>query len=689
VSAYIVGGLVSGGIYAVFVLGLVLTYKSSRIFNFAHGAIAYFVAASYHSLNDPQGDFRWSIVPAAVVSILVIAPLLGLFLWAVLFRYLTRASATIRLVATIGLYVAIPPATIIIWGQQPFIRALGLAPEGSNGRVATWRDILGTGVTLNADQLAVIAAAVAVAVGLTLFLRFTTFGLQIRGTVDNPTVAGLTGTNTGVVSAVAWMIGSTTAGLAGVLLAPILGLDPSNFTLLLIASFAAVVIARMTSLPMAFAGAMLIGLAQEIIVKYLPQSDTVFGFFPTSGVRPSLPFLFMAVFLLAYRGVGREQLTVERVRSTRTASTGVLHRPLWQRLGLVPVIPLAAIVIIPAIIRLANGSEDYWLGLIGEGIALGIIFLSWTVVTGEAGMTSLCQITFAAIGAAMSAQLIAVHGWDPIPGILVGALCAVPFGILIALPILRLSGIYIALATLTFGVLAETLLFPIEDFDQSGAGVDFPNHLRPVILGIDLNSDRTYYYVVFVVFVVCALAVVSLRRSTLGLKFAAIRTSEPASATLGIRTSWVKITAFAISAFLAGLGGTLFALYANTVRPGDPTTWGVVVGLLFFAVVVTWGIRSPIGAFLGGIAIIAFPELISEHFAKDGLNVWFLHVPPETVGKIPAVLFGLGAIAVAREPRGVLVQMTEGVRGVGRWVTTRQAGRPADEAAEPVGAMSK
>ncbi|HXY92456.1 MAG TPA: branched-chain amino acid ABC transporter permease, partial [Acidimicrobiia bacterium] len=385
--AYFISGLVVGGIYAIFVLGLVLTYKSSRIFNFAQGAMAFFVAATYHSLHSEYG---WSIPVAGVVAILAVAPLLGLFLWAVLFRLLTGTSETVRLVSTIGLYVALPALTVMIWGEEPFITAPGLAPTP----VAVWHVF---GVGINADQVAVLAAAIAIAVGMTLFLRYTTFGLQVRGAVDAPRVASLTGTNTALVSALSWMVGTTTAGLAGVLLSPIRGLDPFNFTLLLIASFAAVVIARLESLPLAFAGAMLLGLAQEISVKYIPNDAPQVI---VSGLRPSIPFLIMAFFLFAYSGLGREKYARDRMPSSGRTTPEVSRAPLWRRLVAPVLVLLAVFVVVPDLV------SGFWLGIVGSGIALSIIFLGQTVVTGEGGMISLCQITFAGIGAIASAQLI-------------------------------------------------------------------------------------------------------------------------------------------------------------------------------------------------------------------------------------------------------------------------------------------
>ncbi|MGH2474444.1 MAG: branched-chain amino acid ABC transporter permease, partial [Candidatus Limnocylindrales bacterium] len=206
----IVSGLVFGGIYAIASLGLVLTYVSSRIFNFAQGALAFFIALLFYELNTERGWSTWS---AALISIGVVAPLLGLVLWGVLFRRLTAAPTTVQLVATIGLSVAIPPiAKTLFIAEEPAL------PPGFFTAPVPEVDVLG--VTLNANQIAVFVSAVVVGLALAVVLRFTMFGLTVRGVVDHRPLASVMGINPGVVTAAAWMIGTAMAGLAGVLLTP-------------------------------------------------------------------------------------------------------------------------------------------------------------------------------------------------------------------------------------------------------------------------------------------------------------------------------------------------------------------------------------------------------------------------------------------------------------------------------------
>lgn len=648
-SVYIVAGLVLGGVYAISALGLVLTYASSRVFNFGHGAIAFFIATTFYELNTRQG---WPVWSSAALSLLVVAPALGVFLWAVLFRWLTHAPPAVKLVSTIGLYVAIPPLTFMIYGDEPIFRAPGLA-----GPNPGFYDVFG--VTLNTDQIIVMIAAALVAAAMTVVLRFTSFGLSVRAVVDSPAMSSLVGTNTAFVAAASWAIGAFLAGLAGILVSPILNLDPVTFALLVVSSFAVVVIARLNSFALAFAGAILLGLAQQVSVRFLPSDGIL-----STGIRPSIPFLLMAAFLLIYgaTGLGRDQ----PVRDTHSfdqggGSEGLVERSrqgYFSRL----VYPLTAVVLVLALPVLLN---DFWVGLVAAGLAYSIIFLSFTVVTGDGGMISLCQVTFAGIGAITAAQLSGEHGWPVLPAILAGGLVAVPFGIAVAGLAVRLGGLYLGLATLAFALLMDNLVFPIDDFAQFGSGVAMD---RPSIGGLEFTDDARFYYLQIVVFGLLALAVLNLRRSTTGLVLGAMRSSETATATTGYSVTRAKLTVFAISAFVAGVGGGLLASY--TFR-AHPPSFNALVGLVWLAITVTWGIRSIVGALLAGVLFAVLPQLIADYLPETtsvfGLGIELRH--------LPQVLFGLGAIALAREPRGVIVLNANLARSLRRRLI-RPAARP-------------
>jgi branched-chain amino acid transport system permease protein len=645
-TPFIVGGLVLGGIYAIATLGLVLTYRSSRVFNFAHGAMAYFIAVTFHELAVEHGWPKWG---AGLFAVFVVAPVLGLLLWAILFRRLTEAPPAVRLVSTVGLWVAIPPIVRVVYGHGEIFDRTGLGP--SPPRVF---DVLG--VAVDSNQLMVIVAAAVTAVGMTYVLRATPFGLAVRATVDAPASAEIAGINTARVSAIAWMIGTALAGVAGVLLAPLRGYQDVQFTFLILAAFAAVVVAKMQSLVLGFVGALLIGLLQNIVLSrqaedvltaVLPEDSVILN-----GLQPSIPFLLMLVFLFVYRGLAREQFAFDSrsrvndadIISARATSSAT---PRWRRY-------LPAALVLAGVVLAPEALSGLWQAVVAKGLALAIAFLSFTIVTGEGGMISLCQVSFAGIGGALTAQFATNHGWPVLTAIIVSALIVVPFGVLVALPSLRLGDLYLALATLAFAQLVEHMYFQAPSVNNFDSGVVVP---RPRLGPIGFGGDRAFYYLLVVLFLVVAVLVVNLRRSPTGLILAAVRSSEPASATLGISIVRAKLVAFGVSAFIAGLGGGLYVTYAERAQPAQ--AFNSLIGIVWLAVVVTWGIRSVLGALLAGLAFAVLPQVFVENLSGAWLEV-------------PTMLFGLGAIALAREPRGLVSNFAQRhrARSIGRAVTS-------------------
>src|ERR1039458_2377396 len=280
---YVIAGLVLGGIYAIASAGLVITYVSSGILNFSFGALAYFVARFYYYLHTQQ---NWGIPYAALLSILVAGPALGVLLYFMLFRFLRLSSPLVKVVATLGLLVAIPALSTLIFGTQAISSAPGLAPQPV--RVFNF---IGVAVTL--DQVIVYACVVATVVVGSAVLRYTDVGLKVRALVDSPAMTALSGTSPSAVSIGVWAVSTFFAGLAGVLAAPIIGLGSGNFTLLIAAAFAAVIAARFRSLPIAVIVGLAMGVVTSLIQRYLPPSSNW-----TTEVVDAVPFMFIALFLI-------------------------------------------------------------------------------------------------------------------------------------------------------------------------------------------------------------------------------------------------------------------------------------------------------------------------------------------------------------------------------------------------------
>jgi branched-chain amino acid transport system permease protein len=653
-TAYVLAGLVSGSIYALTALGLVSTYLSAGVLNFSYGAYAFFAASCYYFLH---AQHHWGIAISAVLVILVISPLVGLGLWAVLFRGLARSTTLIKVAATIGLSVAFPPVAQLLFGKpQVYGTPPGLAPQP----VAVYH-VLGVAITM--DQVIVLACLAAVLVIGGVVLRFTDAGLVVRAVVDSEKMAALTGVSPQRVSAAVWAFSYLLAGLAGVLVAPILGLASDGFTFLMATAFTAVVIARLRHPGRAVLVALLIGVATSMVQKWTPPSSTL-----AQDLIPAIPFLFVFVFIL----LGSRRATEERgdhearlgaalaredERRRRAETAGPATRRHLAALaagrahaGLI--VTLVVLGVLPAVLN------SYWVGLVGFGAALGVALLSFTLITGEGGLISLAQVSFAGIGSAAVAQFTTVNGLPPLLALALAGLVALPFGLVVGLLTVRLGDLYVALITLTFALLMDSLAFDSSYFYQNGLGV---NASRPSFAA----GGASFAYFALVTFALLALFLVSLRRSTTGLAVVAARWSVPGARTIGLSTTAVRVQAMGVSAVIAAIGGGLVAMYQYASLLNGFSTGQ---GLVWLAVAVAVGIRSPLGALVAGLAFAVVPGIFTLYL-------------PASWTPVPVLLFGLAAIGMVRQPDGLLADIGALADWMGRRAAALLARGPAGPAA--------
>jgi ABC-type branched-subunit amino acid transport system ATPase component/branched-subunit amino acid ABC-type transport system permease component len=630
--ALVVTGIVSGGIYAILSSGLVLTYVTSGVFNFAYGATAFTVAYVYYQLHS---GLHWPLPVAAIVSLLVFAPLLGLLLDRAIYRNLAKASGVAKIVATIGVLVALPNIVLVLanWltttaGVSLNVQSIVALPPGLGPYPPkVWT--IATGATINSDQVAVFVAAVVVSLGLWIVIRWTRVGLNIRAAVDRRGLASLRGINPDRVSTQTTVVGSVIAGLAGVLIAPLFNLDPTVFTVLMFVAAAGAVLGRLRSIPIAMAGGLFIGLAQSMVAGYVNISPSLIP-----GLRSAVPFVLLFVGVLF---VGRERGRLAgQVTEDVPPPDYVSDLPTWRRR-----LPWA--VGVGVLIIWIQVSSTFYSTLTSEGIAMGIVFLSFVVITGAGGMVSLAQAAFATLGALVAANLLS-HGMAFLPAALIGGLCACVLGLVVALPSLRLGGLWLALATLAAGFMADEVLFQIPAIGGPASGRAIA---RPVLGPINFNNAAAYGTLLLIVFGILALLVHNLLRSPTGRLMSAVRSSEVATETSGSSTILPKFVLFGVSAAIAGFGGTLLA--ANNYRI-DPLSYPTTVGMVWIAVMAVFGIRRIGSALIAGLLYVLFPEVL-QHVTSSSL--------------VPTILFGLGAISLAKNPDGIMA-----IRGL-----KQQAGR--------------
>ena len=598
--AFTVIGVVTGSIYAITASGLVLTYTTSGIFNFAHGGIGMLMAFTYWEF---RFHHHWPAPLALFVVAFVIAPALGALIERVLMRNLHGRSTGTSLVVTIGLMVMLMGIAQGLW--PPHARPF---PEFFAGHGVTV-----FGIFVTAQQFITIIVAGVAALVFWYVLNRTRTGVAMRAVVDDRNLAALNGVSPARVSMMAWAFGASLAALAGILIAPVVNLEVLNLTLLVVVAYAAAVFGKLKSLPLTFAGAMILGLATSYLSISWVHAENIPGL---PGALPTL-MLFAVLLLLP-----EERLRIGRVTGERGPRVPSLGESLQGG-----VLLIIGATVLSFVLSAAN------LTRIGQGLALALIMLSLVVLTGYGGQVSLAQMTFVGMGAFAMARF--GMGGSPL-GLLLAPLLAAPIGALVALPALRLQGLYLALATMAFGVAAENMLFPRSWLFGSTTRVVPRLHL----FGVHFDSERMFFVLLAVVFAVMGVLVLMLRRGRFGRLVSAMRDSPAACTTLGVNLTTTRLGVFALSAAMAGFAGAFYGGLRGSAQTNDFLMFQSLPVLLM---AVIGGVTSVSGALAGGL-LLGLLETQSSTGILAGLVFLFT---------------GAAAVSLGRNPHGVAFYISQ------------------------------
>jgi ABC-type branched-subunit amino acid transport system ATPase component/branched-subunit amino acid ABC-type transport system permease component len=581
-------GLGNGAVFGALALALTLTYRSSGIINFATSSIALITAYVYSYLragkllvlipglpDTVSIGGKLSLWPALLAAV-VFAALLGLVLHLLIFRPLRNAPPVARAIAALGVSLVITALIAAKLGT-----ALVAAPPVFPSRLWTAGSL-----SISSDRVYFAVTVLALALVLAVVFRRTRFGLATRAAAETEKGAYVSGVSPDRIAAGNWMISSAAAGLAGVLIAPMVPLIPVSYTLFIVPALAAAVIGGFRNGVVAVVAGILIGAFQS----EAQHLQTSYGWLPSSGLPELVPLvLILLVLVVRARPLpGRGAVIV--------ANLGRAPRPHHL---LVPTAVPAAL----ALVGLFVLSSDLRLGLISS-LLYAVIGLSVVVVTGYAGQVTFAQLPLAGVAAFLVPPL-ADNLHIPFPfAPLLAALAATVVGVVIGLPALRIRGLTLAVVTLALAYAVEALWFRNVDIVGSD-GLAVPT---PKIFGWDLGVGKgtdfprsTFGLVALVVLVLAALGVARLRTSRLGSRMLAVRANERSAAASGVNVVQVKIAAFAIGAFIAGLGGALLAYEAGNVT-FDPFT--AILGLTFFGTVYLAGTTSVSGGLLAGVTAV-------------------------------------------------------------------------------------
>ena len=593
IIVFVIVGLTAGAVYSLAGVGLVLTYRTSGLLNFAQGAVATVSAYLFYTLYVQHG-VSWPV--AALVSIIGVGVVVG-FAMELIARKLQGAALAVSVASTVGLLLLIEAAVDLIYGTDVIRQVPVFFPSGGftiAGAPIQWSDVI------------TVLIAVALTAGLSALLKFTRLGMATRAVVEDADLLDSSGLNPAAVRRVAWILGSSLAATSGVLFAPLLPLSSVQLTLLVVASFGAAAIGGFRSLPLTFAGGLVIGVLASLATKYFTAGLL-------AGVSPAMPFLVLFLVLL---------VAPKRYLANTTAA--IARRSPWM-IPLPIQLPLLAIVV--AALALVPAFAGIHLTAWTTGLGTTIIFLSLGLLVRTSGQVSLCQVSFAAIGAAGFSHLTTGQHLPWFLALLLVGLIAVPIGALLAIPAIRFSGLYLALATFGFGILLQYMFYTQEYmFGSSGAGLPEP---RPSFA----SGDTAYYYLVLGLVALATIGLIAIERARIGRLLRAMADSTTTLETSGTAVNVTRVLVFSIAAFLAAVGGALVAAGQNVVSAGS---YEPLLSLTFFTVCVIVLLGTPWNAIVAALTLAVIPSYLTGFETATWLQL----------------IFGASAATIAFMPQG-------------------------------------
>jgi ABC-type branched-subunit amino acid transport system ATPase component/ABC-type branched-subunit amino acid transport system permease subunit len=601
VVQYMLLGLGLGAIYTLLAQGLVITYRGSGVLNFSQGAMAMVGAYVFWELHVSRAwPYAWAFV-IAVTSIAVLGALVHL----VVMRRLITASPLMRVIATLGVLAILEGLATLRYGgnDTPVASALPQSPLHIFS------------LSVSSDRLYLFG----IAVGITFLLyglgRFTRFGMAMTAVAENSLAASAIGWSPDLVSTVTWAAGSALGAVAGILVVPLIGLQVSTLTLLVISGMAAGLVGGFKSFPITLAGGVLIGVLQSVVSGYVFQT----------GVSDAVPFLVVIVVLIVRgQGLPLRGYVLERLPAL---GSGRLR---WQPAAAgIAILALGVVFLFPVTLVQAVTLQ----------LGTAVILMSIVVVTGYAGQLSLGQYGIAGISALVGGSLIAYEHWPFWAAILVGVGATIPVGIVFGLPAVRTRGVNLAVVTLGLGLAIQEMLFNNSSFTGGLQGTQIGAlHL----FGIDLDPLRhpdRYALFCLVCLSVVGWTVLNLRRSKAGRSLFAVRENEKAAAALGISVAGIKLYAFCLGAVIAGVGGILLSFGTYSI---EYSIFSPLASISATGYAVIGGIGSVIGSIVGSF------------FVVGGVGSWALNHFSSLENWLPVIGGVLLLVTVVANPEGIV-----------------------------------
>ena len=605
-------GLGVGALYAFASQGLIVIFRGTGVLNFSLGATA---IAGVYLQWELQYQRGWPFLAAAAGGVSLSALLGALTHW-VIMRPLQRkrASTLVQVLATLGVLILIQAGVVIRYGSQAHQVDSWLPTD----RITLWGDV---GITV--DRLILLAVGCVSAALLWLLYRSSQFGLATEAVSESERSAAAVGVSPNLVAVLNWALGSGVACIAGILVVPIITLQVTSMTALVLAALAAALVGEFKSFPIATAAGFALGIGQALVGRFANQE----------GLGPSLPFLVIIV-MMVFRGRSLP-LRDHFLQKLPMVGTG---RMSWDW----------TIFASGAVVFVVLTKDAKWIDAITVSLGAAIVLLSIVVLTGYAGQLSLAQYAMAGFGAYVAGRLVAVFHIPFLLGLIAGVAAAVPLGLIFALPAVRTRGINLAIATLGLGTAIELMLFRNREYTGGVAGTQVGN---PTLFGYDISSIRhpeRYAIFVLAMALLTVWMVANVRRGRSGRRLIAVRTNERAAAALGINVAGAKLFAFSFASAIAALGGIVLAFRLSSISYQSYTNF---TSIIYAGLSLVGGVGHLLGAFIGGTMVSA------------GFNQEVMESTWNGVGEFIELISGIAILlTVLANPDGVAAEWVKSFR---------------------------
>jgi len=598
VLLFVLLGLGSGALIAGIALAVVLTYRGSGIINLATGGVAMLSGYAYWSLKTGEYGTHFGTAPALVITFLFTL-LVGAMIEFIAFRPLRRASPLAKLVSSLG---------VLLVAQASMLLAFGTTQKPQPA-VLPSNTVKVFGSTVPVDRLILAGIVIVLAVALAALYHWSRFGLATRAASENEVSALLGGLSANSLSLGNTLLASVVAGSIGVLAASITQLDASSLPLQVVPALAAALLARLTSFGIACAAGLGIGIIGSLVDYFSTKS-----WFPTDqgvplpGVKELIVFLIivLAMFLRGAALPRRGELVEQRLPE--------VPRP--RRLTL-PVVTMSIVCAVALIVLPFDFRQALINSLIGTVMALSLV-----VITGFVGQISVVQLALAGVAGFVVSHLAVDAGIGFPLAPIAGAAGAVLLGELTAVSALRVRGVSLAVVTLGATVAIVNFGFLNSTWGGGNTGSPVP---EPHLLSLDLGPRSAFRgldgslpspvfgWVVLGATVVLCMLVAAIRRGNLGERMLAVRSNERAAAASAVNIRTVKLVAFGISSFIAGVAGSLYAYNFGSV---SADRFDAVTALALIAFAYAGGITLVSGAIFAGL-------ISTEGLVPHALDKWF------------------------------------------------------------------